>query len=158
MRCLALALVLVAAGLGAVTGCGGEARLSREEFGDRLQTIDERGGELWGRLAEGAQDLEPGELLSADIKQTLAELVQFQTQAAAELEGMTPPEEAEAALEMLTAALRGRTETFEQVIQAGRFTEKDFERVTRAGGAIDQAFRQLRAEGFLTMADEHEDK
>jgi hypothetical protein len=155
---LALTAVLAAALLSGVAGCGGEDRLSREEFSDRIQSIDERGGELWGRLAEGAQDLEPGELLPAGIKTALAQLVEFQKQAAAELEGMNPPDEAAAPLEMLTAALRERTETFEQVIEAGHFTEQDFERVTQAGGAIDRAFEQLRSEGFLTTADEHEEE
>jgi hypothetical protein len=155
---LALTAVVAAAMLSGVAACGGEDQLSRQEFSDRIQSIGEQGGELWARLAEQAQDLEPGEQLPAGIKQALTELVEFQKQAAAELEGMKAPEEAEAPLEMLTAALRERTETFEQVIAAGRFTKQDSERVTQAGEAIDEAFEQLRSEGFLAAADEHEEE
>jgi hypothetical protein len=153
-----LATVVAAAMLGGVAACGGEERLSRDEFSDRVQNIDEQGGELWGRLAQRAEDLQPGEPLPADVNQALKELVDFQNQAAAELEGLNPPEEAEEPVEMLVAALRGRTETFEQAMEAGRFTEQDSERVTQSGEKIDQAFVQLREEGFLPAADEHEEE
>ena len=153
----ALATVAAVALLGGVTACGGEERLSRDEFSDRLQSIDERGGELWGRLAQRAEDLKPGDALPADVKQALGELVDFQNQAAAELEGLSPPEDAEEPAEMLMAALRGRTETFEHVIDAGHFTEQDFQRLTRSGEEIDQALGQLRREGFLPASDEHDE-
>lgn len=155
---IALATVLAAASLGAVAGCGGEERLSGDAFSDRLQRIDERGGELWGRLAQRAQDLKPDEPLPADVKQALTELVGFQEQAAADLESLTPPEDAKEPVELLIEALRERTETLAQVIEAGRFTEQDSERVTRSGDRIDEAFEQLRTEGFLTQADEHEEQ
>jgi hypothetical protein len=155
---LAIATVVAAATLGGITACGGGERLSSEEFGDRVQSIGERGGERWERLAERAQDLSPGEPLPADVKHALAELVEFQDQAAAELEGLNPPEDAEKQVEMLIEALRERTETFKHVIEAGRFTEQDSERVTQSGDEIDQAFEQLRAEGFLATADEHENE
>jgi hypothetical protein len=158
MKYLFAATVVAAAVLGGVAACGGEERLSREEFSDRLQRIGERGGDLWGRLAQRAEDLEPNEPLSADVKQAVTELVEFQKQAAAELEGLNPPEDAEQPAEMLIEALRERTETFEQVIEAGRFTEQDSDRVTQSGEEIDQAFEQLRAEGFLATAEEHEEE
>jgi hypothetical protein len=159
MRCLfALAIVLAAAGLAAVAGCGDEERLTREEFSDRLQSVDERGGELWGRLAQRAEDLEPDEPLPADVKQALAELVEFQEQATAELEGLNPPEDAEEPLEMLIEALRKRTEIFDHVIEAGRFTRQDFDQVTQSGENIDQALAQLRDKSFLPTADEHEEE
>jgi hypothetical protein len=154
----ALATVVAAAVLGGVAVCGGEERLSREEFSDRLQRIDERGGDLWGRLAQRAEDLELDEPLSADLKQALTELVEFQKQATAELEGLNPPEDADRPAEMLIEALRERTETFEQVIVAGHFTEQEFERITRSGTKIDRAFEQLRTEGFLATADKHQDE
>jgi hypothetical protein len=152
----ALATVVAAAMLGGVAGCGGEERLSRDEFSDRLQRIGERGGELWTRLAERAEDLEADEPIPADVKQAMTELVEFQKQAAADLEGLNPPEDAEEPVGMLTEALRERTATFEAVLEAGRFTEQDSERVTQSGEEIDRAFEQLRAEGFLATVDEHE--
>jgi hypothetical protein len=153
-----LATVLAAAILGAVAGCGGEDRLSREDFSARLQSIDERGGELWGRLAQRAQDLEPDQSLPADVKQALTELVEFQEQAVEELEGINPPEDAEEPVEMLIEALGKRTETFKQVIEAGRFTRQHFDEVTQSGEEIDQALMQLREEGFLPTSDEHEEE
>jgi hypothetical protein len=157
-RLLMLAIVLMAAGLGGAAGCGGEERLSREEFGERLQSIDQRGGERWGRLAQVAADLEPDQALPADVKQPMTDLVEFQRQAADELEGLNPPQEAEEEVEELIAALRDRTEVFEQVIEAGRFTRRDFGQITESGDKIDEAFEQLRKEGFLPEADEHEEE
>jgi hypothetical protein len=157
-RLLMLAIVLMAAGLGGAAGCGGEERLSREEFGERLQSIDQRGGERWGRLAQVAADLEPDQALPADVKQPMTDLVEFQRQAADELEELNPPQEAEEEVEELIAALRDRTEVFEQVIEAGRFTRRDFGQITESGDKIDEAFEQLRKEGFLPEADEHEEE
>jgi hypothetical protein len=157
-RLLILALVLMAASLGGAAGCGGEERLSREEFGERLQSIDQRGGERWGRLAQVAADLEPDQPLPADVKQPMRELVEFQRQAAAELAELNPPEEAEEEVEMLIEALRERTVAFEQAIEAGRFTQRQSEQITQSGDKIDEAFEQLRKEGFLPEADEHEEE
>ena len=154
----ALAIVLAAASLGAVAGCGGEERLSREAFSERLQTIDRRGGELWERLAQRAQDLKPDEPLPADVSQAMTEVIEFQEQAAAELAELNPPEEAEEEVEMLIEALRERTVAFEQAIAAGRFTQRQSEQITQSGDRIDEAFEQLRKEGFLPEADEHEEE
>jgi hypothetical protein len=154
----ALASVVAVAGVGAVAGCGGDERLSREEFSVRIQTIDRRGGELWGRLAQQAQNLKPDQPLPAEVKQALMELVEFQEQAAAELEALNPPEDAEEPVEVLIEALRGRTEIFEHVVEAGRFTQQDFDQVTQSGEQIDQAFEQLRKGGFLPAAEEHQDE
>jgi hypothetical protein len=154
-RLLILAIVLTAVGLGGAAACGGEERLSREEFSERLQSIGQRGGELWERLAMVAADLEPDQALPADVKQPMTDLVEFQRQAAAELAELNPPEEAEEEVEMLIEALRDRTEAFEQVIEAGRFTRQDVARVTQSGEKIDESFEQLRNEGFLPQVDEH---
>jgi DNA repair ATPase RecN len=159
MKCLfALATVLAATSLATVPGCGGEERLSREDFSARIQSIGERGGELWERLAQRAQDLEPDQPLPADVKQALTDLVDFQEQAVEELEALNPPEDAEEPVEMLVEALRARTEIFEQVIEAGRFTRQDSDQTTESGDKIDAAFEQLRKAGFLPEADEHEEE
>lgn len=150
-----LAIVL-AAGLSITVGCGVDERLSREEFSQRLQSIDQRGGEVYGRVADRAADLQPDQPLPADITQPLGELVEFQRQAARELETINPPEGAQEAVETLTEALHERTETIEQAIEAGRFTRTAFDHVTESGEKIDEAFAQLRNQGFLPEADEHE--
>ncbi len=149
------AIVLAAASLGVVAGCGGEERLSREEFSDRLQSIDQRGSEHWGRVAQRAKDLKPDQPLPVDVKQPMRELVQFQRQAADELDELNPPEDAKGEVEQLIEALRERTEIFEQAIAAGRFTPQEFDQITKAGDKIDEAFEQLRNEGFLPKVEEH---
>jgi hypothetical protein len=157
MTCqFALAAVAAAVLVGAVTRCGGDSQVSRDQFGDRLQSIGERGGELWERLAKLAGDLEPGEPLPKDVAQALTELVDFQEQAAAELEGLGTPEGADASVQMLIGALRDRTETFRQAIEIGHFTPEESERVTQAGEMIDRAFAQLRSQGFLPVEDAHD--
>jgi hypothetical protein len=150
-----LAAVLAAALLGGVAACGGEDRLPRDELGARLQSIGERGGALWGRLEQQAQNVEPGEPLSAGVEQALADLIEFQAEAADELDGLNPPADAADSITLLIAALRERTETLQRVLQADVFTEQDSERVTRAGEKIDQAFEQLSEDNFLTLADDH---
>jgi hypothetical protein len=156
-RLLILAIVLMAASLGGAAGCG-EERLSRDDFSARIQSIGERGGELWERLAQRAQDLEPDQPLPADVKQALTDLIDFQEQAVEELEALNPPEDAEEPVEMLVAALRERTETFGQAIEAGRFTQQESDQLTQSGDKIDEAFEQLRKEGFLPETDEHEEE
>jgi cytochrome c556 len=154
-RLFTLATVLAAASLGAVAGCGGEERLSREEFSDRLQSMSQEGGERWGRLAQRAKDVKPDQPLAADVKQLMKELVDFQRQAADELAELNPPEGAEDEVEKLIDALRERTQTFEQAIEAGRFTRRQSDQITRAGDKIDEAFEQLRTEGYLPEVDDH---
>ena len=151
----ALATVLAAASLGAVAGCGGEERLSREEFSDRLQSMSQEGGERWGRLAQQAKDVKPDQPLAADVKQLMKELVDFQRQAADELAELNPPQGAEDEVEKLIDALRERTQTFEQAIEAGRFNERQSVQITRAGDKIDEAFEQLRNHGYLPEVDDH---
>jgi hypothetical protein len=157
-RLLMLAIVLLAAGLGGAAGCGGEERLSREDFSERLQSIAQEGGERWERLAQRAKDVQPGQALPADVKQLIRELNDFQRQAADELAELNTPEGAEDGVEMLIEALRDRTEAFEQAIDAGRFTRRDSDQITEAGDKIIEAFEQLRKEGFLPEADEHEEE
>jgi mannitol-1-phosphate/altronate dehydrogenase len=150
------AIVLAAASLGVVAGCGGEERLSREEFSDRLQSIDQRGSERWGRVAQRANDLKPDQPISADLKQPMRELVEFQRQAADELEELNPPEDAKEEVEKLIDALRERTEIFDHAIAVGRFTPPEFDQITKAGDKIDEAFQQLRDNGFLPKVEEHD--
>ena len=152
-----LASLVLAALLGGPTACGGGEKASTDGFSDRLQSIGERGGEQWGRLAQEADDLEAGDPLPPEVRQALTELVAFQMQAESELAALTPPEGAEEAVELLIEALRERTETLEQVLEQGRFTVQTAERTTQAGEKIDEAFAQLRSQGFLATADDHED-
>jgi hypothetical protein len=151
----ALGIVLAAASLGVVAGCGGEERLARAEFSDRLESIGQRGGERWGRVAQQAKDLKPDQPLPAAVKQPMRELIEFQRQAVDELEELKPPADAQEAVDMLIEALRERTETFEQVIAAGHFTQLESDQITESGEKIDEAFEQLRDEGFLPKMDEH---
>lgn len=151
----ALATVLAAASLGAVAGCGGEERLSREGFSDRLQSMSQEGGERWGRLAQRAKDVKPDQPLAADVKHLMKDFVEFQRQAADELMELNPPKGAEDEIEKLVDALRERTQTFEHAIEAGRFNERQSDQITRAGNKIDAAFEQLRKEGYLPQVDDH---
>lgn len=154
-RLFALATVLAAAGLGTMAGCGGDERVSREEFRDRLESISQEGGERWERLARRAERLQPGQALPTGVEQALLELNEFQRRTADELAGLEPPEGTEAEVEKLIKALRMRTRAFEQAVDAGRFTERQFVRITRAGELIDDAVDQLREEGYLPETDDH---
>lgn len=152
------AIVLAAASLGVAAGCGGDERLSRGEFSDHLQSIGQRGSERWGRVAQRAKDLKPGQPVPADVKQPMSELVDFQRQAVAELEELNTPEGADEEVETLMEALRERTEAFEQALESGRFTRRQFDQITEAGEKINLAFEQLRKEGFIPKVEEHEEE
>lgn len=152
---IAASLIVLSAALAVLAGCGGDDRSSREAFRDRLQSIDRQGSDLFGRLAERAQDVQPGQPLPADVVQPMRELVEFQRQTIRELEELEPPQGAEQAVEMLIRALDDRTATFEQALVAKRFTARQFDQVTRSGDLIDIAFEQLRNDGFLPAAEEH---
>jgi len=158
MKRLFALVIMLAAGLGVVAGCGGEKRLARENFSDRLQSIDRRGSERWGQLAQRAADLKPGQPVPADVEQRLKELVEFQRQAVSELERLSAPEDAGEAVEMLIDALRERTATFEQAIDAGSFSPRMFGQITQSGEKINEAFKRLRNDGFLPQEEAHEDE
>ena len=85
------------------------------------------------------------------------ELVEFQRQAAAELEELNPPEDAEEKVNKLIEALRERTEILEQATGRGASRGISSTRLRRSGENINEAFEQLRNEGFLPKVDEHEE-
>ena len=74
-------------------------------------------------------------------------MIEFQRQAVDELEELNPPEEAEDEVEKLIEALRERAGIFEQALEAGRFTRREFDQITQSGEKIGEAFEQLRNDG-----------
>jgi hypothetical protein len=153
------AIVLAAASLGVAAGCGSEDQQpSGVEFSDRLENIAQQGSQRWGLLAQRAEDLNPGEPLTADIKQPMRELVAFQRRAADALGELTVPEGAADEVNTLVEALRERTVVFEQALQSGRFTQRQADRITQAGNRIDLAFDQLSKEGFLPKVEKHNEE
>ena len=156
-RLFAVATMLAVTGLGVGVGCGDEGQSSHDEFSDRLQSIHRQGSELWGRLAEQAGDLKPGQPLPADVRQPMREMVEFQRSTVEELEGLDVPHGAEEEVQEFVDALRERTRLFEKAAEAGRFTQQGSEQLTQAGEKIDAVFQQLRAEGFLPSVEEHEE-
>lgn len=147
-----LSLLLATAALGAVAGCGGDERLSRQEFGDRLQSIKQRESARFERLAQRAMRLEPNQPLPDDVKQAMRDVAGGNRRAADELDELNPPEDAENATRSLIEALRERAEGFEQATREERITLRELEEkgsITQAGEKIDRAFERLRQEGFL---------
>lgn len=152
-----LLIVLAAASLGGLAACGGEERLAREEFSDRLQSIDRRESEQFGRLAKQATRLKPDRPLPDEVKQGMREFAAGLRRAADELDELNPPEGAEEVTETLIEALRERADGFEQAAREERITLRQLEEqgsITKAGDKIDRAFEQLRGEGFLPEVPE----
>lgn len=148
--------IVLAAGLGMTAGCVRDERLSNAEFSDRLQQIHQEGSEHWGRLAEQAEDLQPGDPITGELEQVISELIAFQRRAADQLGAPTAPATAEEDVEMLRAALQERTEALEEALEAQRFTVEQFDRITEAGDRIAAALSQLRDKGFLANAEDHD--
>lgn len=147
-----LTLVLAAGILAGLAACGGEERLSREEFSDRLQNIDRRESARFERLEEQAVRLKPDQPLTEDVKQGMREFAAGLRRAADELEELTPPKDAEAVTVTLIEALQERAGAFEQAAREGRTTLRELEEqgsITKSGEKIDRAFEQLRTEGLL---------
>lgn len=147
-----LPLLLAAASLGALAGCGGDDRLSREEFGDRLQSIKQRESARFERLAQRVMRLKPTQPLPDDVKQAMRDVAGGNRRAADELDELAPPEDAEDATKGLIEALRERADAFVQAAREERITLRQLEEegsITKAGEKIDRAFERLRKEGFL---------
>jgi hypothetical protein len=145
-------IALAVAGLAAVAGCGGEERLSRDAFNDQLQTIDRQGSARYERLAQQASRLKPDQPLTEEIKHGMRQYAGALARAAGQLDQLNPPSGAEDETATLIEALRQRAEGFQQAARRQRVTLRQLEQQrpsTNAGEAIDRAFEQLRAQGFL---------
>jgi hypothetical protein len=146
-----LAIALAAVGLTALAACGGEERLSREAFDDRLESIGRQGSERYARLEELARSLKPDQPLTQEVKLAMRRYAAKLSRLADRLEELTPPVAAEQATATLVDAMRERAWAFEQAAQQDRTTISALARqgsVTKAGDRIDRAFEQLRKEGF----------
>lgn len=152
-----LALVLAGAGI-AAAGCGGEERLSRAKFEDRLAGIERREGARFERLAQRAASVEEDQPLRDDLRQAMTAVAEGHRRAADELVRLSPPEEAQAATDELVEALRKRAASFEEAARKQRITLRELEQdrsITEAGESVDRARERLRTQGFLRAQDDH---
>jgi hypothetical protein len=148
-------IVLAAAGLAGVAACGGDERLSRDAFGDRLQSIDRQGSARYERLEQQAMRLKPDQPLTDEVRRGMRQYAGTLAHAADRLEELNPPEDAEDENATLTEALRERADAFEQAAREQRVTLRQLEQqgsITNAGEMIDRAFERLRKQGFLREA------
>jgi hypothetical protein len=151
--------VLAAAGVAALAACGGDERLSRDAFGDRLQSIEYWGSTRYERLAKQAMRLDPDQPLTAEVKRGMRQYAHGLARAADQLGELNPPEPAERETATLIEALRQRARGFEQAARKPRTTLRELERersITKAGERIDRAFEQFREEGLLILSPDHE--
>lgn len=151
-------IVLTAAGLAALAACGGDQRMSRDAFEDRLQAIERWGSMRYGRLTEQALRLRPDQPLTDEVKQAMSRYAQGLARAADQLDDINPPQPAEKGTAMLIEALHDRASGFERAAHKERTTLRELERersTTQAGERIDRAFEQLREDGFLTISPDH---
>ena len=145
-------IALAAAGLVAVVGCGGEERLTRDGFADRLQSVDRQGSARYERLAQQATRLKPDQPLTEQVKRGTRQYAGALARAADQLDQLDPPSGAEDETATLTEALRQRAESYERAARKQPITLRQLEQQrpsTKAGEKIDRAFEQLREEGFL---------
>jgi mannitol-1-phosphate/altronate dehydrogenase len=145
-------IALAAAGLVAVAGCGGEERLSRDAFSDRLQSIARQGSARYERLAQQATRLKPDQPVTEHVKRGMRQYAGALARAADQLDQLDLPSGAEDETATLTEALRQRADAFERAAREQRVTLRQLEQQragTKAGEKIDRAFEQLREHGFL---------
>jgi hypothetical protein len=151
-----IAIMLAAAALGAVAGCGGDddEELSREEFSEQLQSIIEEPSAAFGRLAQEGARLKPADVLPEELKAEIGAVGETMREAADELEELDPPEDAEEQTQQLIDAIRERAEAFEQVAGEADITLREFAPTLReSGGRVDQALEALRQLGYLPEAE-----
>lgn len=151
-------IMLTIAGLAALAACGGDQRLSRDAFEDRLQGIERWGSTRYAGLTEQALRLRPDQPLTNEVKRAMSRYAQGLARAADQLDDINPPQPAEKGTAMLIEALRERASGFERAAHKQRTTLRELARersTTQAGEQIDRAFEQLREDGFITISPDH---
>jgi hypothetical protein len=154
-------IVLAAACVAVLPACGGDERLSRGAFEERLQSVERWGGTRYERLSEQAMRLRPDQPLTDEVKRSMRRYAHGLARAADRLDSLNPPRPAEQETAKLIKALRERASGFEQAARKQRTTLRDLEgedSITRAGDRIDRVFEQLREDGFLSLSPEPDDR
>jgi hypothetical protein len=154
-------IVLAAAGVAVLPACGGEERLSRGAFEERLQNVERWGNTRYARLTEQAMRLRPDQPLTDEVKQGMRRYAHGLARAADRLDSLNPPRRAEQETVKLINALRKRASGFEQAARKQRTTLRELERehsITRAGDRIDRVFEALREDGFRSLSPDRDDR
>lgn len=124
-RFLLLALAALAVGLG---GCGGEARLSKADYEQKLTAVGRE-------LADASKPLvaaKTGPEFASGVEQIQGGL----RKAADDLGGVKPPEDVQSANDRLVDALRGLADEFDKVKEAAKGGAK---KAREAGGRLAQS-------------------
>jgi hypothetical protein len=142
-------LALVLAALTFVAGCGGggEDRLTKAEFEQRIQAD--------GKTLQDAISGVSGSSSLAELATQVAVAEKAVKSAADDLDELAPPEEAEAPTDVIVKALRTIDEQLRQLEQAAK--DKDLLAVQKAANAIQastaikaaqKAANELKAKGY----------
>lgn len=150
--------MLAIAAIGAVGGgCGGDDRLSREEFSQRLQSIIEKPSSAFGRVAQHGADLKPADVLPDELKRELSVFVETMREATDELEVLSPPEDAEEPTDELIAAIQERADALDEAAREENITLREFApTLTGTGEKVDRALEALRRAGYLPESEERD--
>jgi hypothetical protein len=152
-RVVAGSLAVVAA-LALAAGCGGEDTLTPDEYRHRLEEI---AAELSVRLSDGLSGVRRG-ADPAEAAGAVRRAATAMDRTAANLEGLLPPEDAEAANRALADGVRlfgGELRRLAELTESGQdqrvrlYLQTASRGATPALVAIEDAFTDLRAAGYL---------
>jgi len=141
-----LVLAAAAAGLVSIAACGGEERLPRTDYRERVTALGDRASQNFGLFS----DTSP-----TRAREAVARIRDNERAVAAELDRLRPPEEAEEAHDSLVAALRDSAAERHRLLRRLRGNAADLLIVARAGqrspaqGAIGAAVKRLADLGYL---------
>jgi hypothetical protein len=161
-----LALLVSSALLAACGGGGGGTTLSKEEYGQTVAQAGDSLGQAFEELATKASDAAQSDISSGEDLNTMMDtLATVLGDAAAKvnaqadtLEGLDPPEDAQAANDKLVAGLRalaGDVEELQTAVENGDFANvldlaAKFQEVASsdAGAQIQSAIDELKGKGY----------
>jgi hypothetical protein len=138
--------VLAAATLSA---CGGEERLSDEEFSSRIQPVVERISTEFGAVFQALGRAREDARVPVDVRARLRRAARVERDAAADAAELQPPQRAEASLDRLVAGARQQSARLEQLAGRPDLTVGQMADAVEGGAAVG-ALRELAEQGFVS--------
>lgn len=143
-----LSICLIAAG--GLAACGGEDRLSQQEFSSQLTPKVERVMTQFGTVFETLGQAEESDTVSADVRRQLAEAARVERAVADQIDALNPPENAEPATKELAVAAERQADQLRSLAAREDLTVKEMADAIE-GGATLEALARLQELGYVRL-------
>lgn len=139
--------------LAVLAGCGGDDRLSGEEFSAELQEADRNVSAAFERVFETIGDAREGETVAEPTREAAIQAAETEREAADALDELTPPEDAEEATDELVEQARAQADAIEEAASRGDVTVAELADAFQEASP-EAALSELRDLGYLAGEDE----